>query len=104
MPVKVKEIKDDVIIDIKVNKTFYLMTKSLSTWIVHQLNIESPDQLKEIMNKDFDKLSDTEKAFYTTALLLAEIEYQANEQDKLEDKEILVPGDEGYKGPLPNAD
>lgn len=80
------------------------MSKSLSTWIALQLKIESPDDLKKIMQTDFDKLSDPEKAFYTTALLLAEIEYQANEQDKLEDKEILVPGDEGYEGPDPNAD
>lgn len=99
MPAKVKQIKDDVIINIKVNKTFYMMAKSLSIFLVQNMNIEDPDVLKGIMDKDFDKLNETEKCFYTVALLLAEIEFQANEQGHLEEKEVLLPGDEGYIAP-----
>lgn len=105
MPVKVKDIKDDAVIEIKVNKTFYIMVKSLSRWLVDQMELEKPEDLKQIMNKKFESLTEVEKSFYTTALLLAEIEISANNQDKLEEKEILLEGDEGYVAPiLPSED
>tara|TARA_R110002020_G_scaffold431389_1_gene641387 strand:- start:1651 stop:1977 length:327 start_codon:yes stop_codon:yes gene_type:complete len=108
MPAKVKEIKDDAIIDIKVNKSYYLMCKTLSYWIVKQLDNGEGDpteKLKQIMSDKFENLSDIQKAFYTIALLLAEIESQADNQDLLEEKEILLPGDEGYVVPvLPSED
>jgi len=106
MPAKVKEIKDDAVIDIKVNKSYYLMVKTLSHWIVTQLEYENDptEKLKEIMTSKFEDLDNTQRAFYTTALLLAEIESQANAQDKLEEKEILLPGDEGYEPPKPPSE
>jgi len=90
MSVKVKEIKEDAIISIQVNRHFYLMVKSLSHYLVSQMGIEDPQKLKDMMGKKFEELSDTEKGFYTTALLLAEIETQANSQGMLVENEIDV--------------
>jgi hypothetical protein len=104
MPAKVKEIKDDAIISIDVNRNYYLMLKNTSLWITKQLNIDDPEELKSLMTKKFEDLSDPQKSFYTLVLLLAEIESKANDQDALQEKEILLPGDEGYEPPVVNED
>ena len=51
------------------------------------------------MTKPYEELDDLQKSFYTIALLLAEIENQAKATDNYTEKEILVPGDEGYVPP-----
>lgn len=105
MPVKVKELKEDAIIDIQVNRHFYLMVKSLSHYLVTLMGVDDALKLKDIMNKKFEDLSELEKGFYTTALLLAEIETKANSQEMLIEKEMLLPTEEGYKKPdLPSED
>ena len=37
MAIKVKEMKDDALIDVKVNKTYYLMVKALSFYLFNQI-------------------------------------------------------------------
>ena len=106
MPKLVKQIKEDAILNIKVNKTYYLMAKHLSLHIFNEINENERLKIADnIKNKKYEDMSDTEKAFYTTALLLSEIEKQAKETNNLEEKEILLPGDEGFVMPkLPNED
>jgi len=101
MPVTVKEMKDDAILEIKVNKNYYLMAKALSFNIVQTMQEKNPDDsyLKDVMTKPYEELDDLQKSFYTIALLLAEIENQAKATDNYTEKEILVPGDEGYVPP-----
>jgi len=41
MAIKVKEIKDDAIVEIKVNKSFYLMLKGVSYYIYKNLTKEN---------------------------------------------------------------
>ena len=105
MPAKVKQIKEDAIVTIEVNKVFYKMVKDLSGFLISGMELTSADDLQSIMKKDFDKMSDPERGVYTLTLLLAEIEVQAQKQDKLEETEILLPDDPGFVKPdLPNED
>ena len=100
---KVKELKDDVIIDIKVNKSFYLMSKAALLTILSEITDPSEKDMqtfiKNLVSKDYKDMNDKERSFYTVALLIAEIEKQAKETDNLADKEILLPGDEGFEMP-----
>lgn len=87
----VKELKDDAIVTIQVNKAYYAMTKSvlftLFTYLQKEQNTE--EILKNITSKSFNELStDLEKSFYTITLLLAEIENQAVKNNLFEEKEI----------------
>jgi hypothetical protein len=98
--VKVKELKDDAILDIKVNKNYYLMVKALSFYLFNQIKVDNKEEyIKEIVTGQYDKLDDLQKSFYTIALLLAEIEKTATTNNLYEEKEILEPGDEGYVAP-----
>ena len=97
--IKVKELKDDVILDVKVNKSYYLMAKAASFTVLQQMNLleKGDDHIKEIMTKKYEDLDDLQRAFYTLILLLAEVERQAKESNLYDEKEILEPGDENYK-------
>ena len=83
--VKVKELKDDALIDVKVNKSYYLMMKATSYTILQNMNIPEMEQgdeyFKKIMNEKYEDLDNNQRAFYTVILLLAEIEKQATEND-----------------------
>ena len=106
MPVKIREIKDDALITITLNKNFYLMLKSVMFYIFKQ----EPDQekyeglIKKVMSSDAENEPHTEHeaAFKTMLILLAEIERMAGEQDSFDIKEIPVEGDEGYVVPSAN--
>lgn len=101
MAVKVKELKDDAIVDIKVNKSFYLMTKALSYFLFQTVkdDNEREESLKKIMTGKYEDMNDFERSFYTVTLLLAEIEKTAQDNKLYNEKEILEPGDEGYVEP-----
>jgi predicted small integral membrane protein len=104
--IKVKELKDDAILDIKVNKSFYLMTKAASFYILQGMDIENKgdEYFKEIMSKNYEDLDEAQRTFYTIVLILAEIERQATENKLYIEKEVLEPGDEGYVAPIPEKD
>ena len=101
--IKVKELKDDAMLDVKVNKSYYMMAKAASFTILKGMNIpekENGDEyFKKIMNEKYENLDENQRAFYTVVLLLAEIEKQATENNLFIEKEVLQPGDEGYKEP-----
>lgn len=100
MAIKVKEMKDDAVFDIKVNKTYYLMVKALSFYIFNQIKAENKDEyIRKVVTTNYDELDDLQKSFYTVALLLAEIENTATKNNLYDEKEILEPGDEGYVAP-----
>lgn len=104
--IKVKELKDDALIDIKVNKSFYLMAKAASFTILNSMDINKmkngDEYFKKIMNNKYENLDDTQRAFYTIILILAEIEKQAADNNLYIEKEVLEPGDEGYEEPKSN--
>lgn len=99
--IKVKELKDDAILNIQVNKSYYLMAKAASFTILQNMNIEDKgdEYFKAIMTKKYEELDEMQRAFYTIVLLLAEVERQATENNLYNEKEVLEPGDEGYVAP-----
>jgi hypothetical protein len=100
MPIKVKELRDDAIIEVKVNKAFYLMVKAILLNLINNITVEDKDAyIKESMTKEYKDLDENQRSFYTTALLLAEIEKVAKDNNLYQEKEILEPGDEGYVAP-----
>ena len=100
MAIKVKEIKDYAIIDIKVNKAYYLMVKATSLYIFKQMPEENREEyLKNSLTKEYKDLDEIQRAFRTITLLLSEIEQSASDQNLFDEKEVLEPGDKGYKAP-----
>lgn len=100
MAVKLKELKDDAIINVKVNKSYYLMVKSLSFYIFNQFPKETIEEdIKAVMHKKYEELTELQRHFYTLTLLLTEIEREAVNNKLFQEKEILEPGDEGYVPP-----
>jgi hypothetical protein len=104
--IKVKELNDDVLLDIKVNKSFYLMAKAASITLLKHLNVEDKgaEYIKQITSQKYEDMTEMERAFYTIILVIAEIERQATEQKVYTEKELLEPGDEGYVDPTPEKD
>ena len=100
MAIKVKELKDDAIIDVKVNKSYYLMVKSVLFHLVTQITADDKDAyIKEILNKEYKDMDEAQRSFYTISLLLAEIEQVAKTKELFVEKEVLEPSDEGYVAP-----
>jgi hypothetical protein len=102
MAIKVKELKDDVIIDVKVNKTYYMMLKASLFFLFQNSSMtdaEREESLKNIAEKDYPELNEYEKTFQTITRIIGEIEKIATENDMYEEKEILEPADEGYVTP-----
>lgn len=100
--IKVKELKDDALVDVKVNKSYYLMAKDLLFYLHSQMdkdNEKKEESLKKIMEGEYKDLNHLERSFYTATLLLAEIESQAEENKLFNEKEIPEEGDEGYVPP-----
>ncbi len=91
---KIKEMKDDVILDIKVNKSFYLMSKAALMTILMDIKDDSEKDfekfIKSVVSKEYKDMSDKEKAFYTLTLLVGEIEKQAIEKNAYDEKEIDI--------------
>ena len=87
---KVKEMKDDAIIDVKINKSFYLMVKAvLFTLFTEIQKLENSEQvIKETGEKEYKDMTDIQRSFYTTTLLLAEIERQASLNNLYNETEI----------------
>ena len=72
MAIKVKEIKDDAIINIKVNKAYYLMVKATSLYIFKQMPEENREEyLKNSLTKEYKDLDEIQRAFRTITLLLS---------------------------------
>ncbi len=88
---KVKELKDDAILEVKVNKTYYMMVKNAVYTVFKVLydNSGNPDDfVKQVITKEYKDMDDTERLFYTLTLLVGEIEKQAVDNDALVEKEV----------------
>jgi hypothetical protein len=100
MAIKVKEMKDDAVVSVSVNKAFYLMMKAILLHLFKSITAEDKEAyLKDIMTKEYKDLDELQRSFHTVTLFLAEVEKQAKDQNFYEEKEILQPGDEGYVEP-----
>ena len=101
MALKVKQLKEDVLIDVKVNKGFYMMLKGTLYHLFNQMDDvkKREESLKNVMNKKYEEMDSYERSFYTITLILAEIERVAAEQNLFTEETILEPEDEGYVEP-----
>jgi len=54
--IKVKELKDDAILNIQINKSYYMMAKAASYVILKSLNVETqkPEYFTELMSKKYE--------------------------------------------------
>jgi hypothetical protein len=83
MSVKLKELKDDALIDVQVNKSYYFMVKLELFNAVERMINETPEEAKDLENiitKKYDELSVLQRTIYTLSLLVAEIERVATEK------------------------
>tara|TARA_R110000822_G_scaffold177989_2_gene317954 strand:- start:60 stop:401 length:342 start_codon:yes stop_codon:yes gene_type:complete len=90
---RVKELKDDAVVDIQINKTFYQMCKASLYVIFKELFVNSSDPdafVKEILTKQYIDMTDKERIFYSLTLLIGEVEKQAETNDLFIEKEISV--------------
>ena len=94
----IKEIKDDAVINIQVNKSYYLMVKALSLQLFANVTVEDKDAyLKDLLTKEYKDLDEHQRSLFTIILLLAEIETQATKQDLYEEKEVNDPSENPIK-------
>ena len=93
----IKELKDDALVEIKVNKSFYYMLKNTLYHLFTSMKGDKPedkeDYIKEIMSKPYSELNDEQRSFFTITLAIIEVERVANEQNLFEEKEVSVPND-----------
>jgi hypothetical protein len=101
MAIKVKELKDDLLIDVKVNKSYYLMLKSSLHFLFNLIKDDEKRAIamKNVMKGKYEEMDPYERTFYTLTLILAEIERVSKEGNHYEEKEVLEPNDEGYIPP-----
>jgi hypothetical protein len=103
MAIKVKELKDDAILSIKVNKSYYIMLKNSLYYLFTQIQLtgaeETEKSLAKIKEADYSKMNPLEQCFFTTTLMITEIEKTSVEEKLFDEKEILEPTDEGYVEP-----
>lgn len=103
MAVKVKELKDDALLSVQVNKSYYFMLKNTLFYLFSQIQEsgaeETEKSLERVKEADYSKMTQVEQAFFTTTLMISEIEKISIEQNLFDEKEVLEPGDEGYVEP-----
>jgi translation initiation factor 2B subunit (eIF-2B alpha/beta/delta family) len=94
---KLKELKNDAILDIKVNKAYYFMVKlELFKVLDAYIQKHSEDKAKELANivsKKYEELDEEQKTIFVLSLLLAEIERVAEQNNLFElvDPEDIIP-------------
>ena len=103
MAITVKELKDDALVSVQVNKAYYFMMKHTLFYLFNQVQAQGAEEadksIETIQAADYSKMSQLEQSFYTITLMLSEIERIAVEQKLFEEKEVLEPADEGYVEP-----
>jgi hypothetical protein len=103
MAIKVKELRDDAIVSVPVNKAYYFMLKNILFYLFNQIQAQGKEEIEKSMETikaaDYSKMSQVEQCFYTVTLMISEIEKISVEQNLFDEKEVLEPGDEGYVEP-----
>jgi hypothetical protein len=101
MALKVKQLKDDVVIDVKVNKDYYFMVKETLHFLFNLIPDEKQraEAFMKLPEIEFQNMQPIQRAFFTISLLIAEIERVAVEENMFEETEVLEPTDEGYVEP-----
>lgn len=83
MSVKLKELKDDALVNVLVNKSYYFMVKLELFNAVESIVNENPEEAKDldkILEKKYEDLTPKQKTVFTLSLLVAEIERVAHKE------------------------
>lgn len=101
MAVKLKELQEDVLIDVKVNKNYYIMLKHSLHYLFNLVPADekTAEEYLKLPDKKYEDMTPHQRTFFTITLMIAEIERQAKELNLYNEKEILEPNDEGYVEP-----
>jgi hypothetical protein len=81
---KLKELKDDALINVLVNKSYYFMVKLELFKAVENIVNTAPEEAKElekILEKKYEDLTPNQQTIFTLSLLIAEIERVANKEN-----------------------
>lgn len=86
---KVRELRDDAIVSIEVNKNYYLMVKAVLFQLFKEVQKEGKTtDITDITKKSYEELTEAQRSFYTVTLLLGEIERQATLNNLYNEKDI----------------
>ena len=101
MAVKVKQLKEDAVIDVKVNKSYYFMVKEALHFLFNAIPDEKQraEAFMKLPEMEYEKMQPVQRSFFTLSLMLAEIERVAQEENLFDESDVLEPGDEGYVEP-----
>jgi hypothetical protein len=101
MAVKLKELQEDVLIDITVNKSYYTMLKHSLHYLFNLVSADekTAEEYSKLPEKKYEDMTPHQRTFFTITLMVAEIERKAKELNLYNEKEILEPNDEGYVEP-----
>ena len=103
MAITVKELKDDALLSVQVNKAYYFMLKNTLFYLFNQIQSQGKEEadksIETIKSADYAKMTQVEQSFYTVTLMISEVERISIEQNLFEEKDVLEPGDEGYVEP-----
>jgi DNA-directed RNA polymerase specialized sigma24 family protein len=83
MSTKLKELKDDALINVQVNKSYYFMVKLELFNAVEDIVNTAPEEAKDldkILEKKYEDLTPKQRTVFTLSLLVAEIERVANKE------------------------
>lgn len=83
MSAKLKELKDDALINVQVNKSYYFMVKLELFNVVEDIVNTVPEEAKDldkILEKKYEDLTPKQRTVFTLSLLVAEIERVANKE------------------------
>lgn len=83
MSAKLKELKDDALINVQVNKSYYFMVKLELFNAVEDIVNTVPEEAKDldkILEKKYEDLTPKQRTVFTLSLLVAEIERVANKE------------------------
>lgn len=101
MAIKLKELKEDAMLDVTVNKSYYIMLKHCLHYLFNLVpaDQQTAENYLKLPEKKYEEMTPHERTFFTITLMVAEIERQAKELKLYEENEILEPNDEGYVEP-----
>lgn len=94
MSVKLKQLKEDVTVNVKVNKNFYFLIKKTLFDIIKDMSTEDQNKLTEkIKERNFENLSSAQEAAYLFSILIADVEQTAikeNLYEEIDSKDIKL--------------
>lgn len=89
--IKIKTIKDDVIIDIQVSGAFYRVLRNTCLTLSQNMPLEEFQKLIKNFKEEKPAQNINEQNLYNLLILLYEIETSAEKQNKTVEEEIEIP-------------